>query len=157
MIRGLHFHDWSWVSALNTANETETSPLTEERFVYMMSQCLVNWAYGERDAFLLVFDQASDYDSPNFLWFKQRYPTFAYVDRIVVAKEARGRGIARAMYEQLFVEVHAAQFDRVVCEVNVDPPNPASDAFHARLGFAEVGGATLANGKEVRYLKRDLP
>jgi predicted GNAT superfamily acetyltransferase len=157
MIRGLQFDDWAWVSALNAANEVETSPLTEERFHYMMSQCLVNWAFGERDAFLLVFDQASDYDSPNFLWFKERYPSFAYVDRIVVSAEARGRGIARTLYQHLFTEVYEAQFDKIVCEVNVEPPNPASDAFHERLGFTEVGRAALANGKAVRYLKRDLP
>jgi hypothetical protein len=41
------------------------------------------------------------------------------------------------------------------CEVNSDPPNPASDAFHERLGFAEVGRAALPGGtKLVRYLSR---
>ena len=33
------------------------------------------------------------------------------------------------------------------------PPNPASDAFHERLGFVEVGQARLRNGKFVRYLE----
>jgi predicted GNAT superfamily acetyltransferase len=37
------------------------------------------------------------------------------------------------------------------------PPNPASDAFHAALGFAEVGSARLFDGmKTVRYLARPL-
>jgi predicted GNAT superfamily acetyltransferase len=41
--------------------------------------------------------------------------------------------------------------------VNYEPPNPASEAFHTRLGFVEVGRATLPDrGKSVRYLKRDL-
>jgi predicted GNAT superfamily acetyltransferase len=45
----------------------------------------------------------------------------------------------------------------IVCEVNLDPPNPASDAFHAALGFAEVGTAVIDNGdKTVRYLSRRL-
>lgn len=45
----------------------------------------------------------------------------------------------------------------VCCEVNSDPPNPASDAFHARLGFAEVGAAAIHGGaKSVRYLARPL-
>ena len=30
--------------------------------------------------------------------------------------------------------------------------NPASDAFHARLNFTEIGQAKLSNGKSVRYL-----
>jgi uncharacterized protein len=34
-----------------------------------------------------------------------------------------------------------------------DPPNLASDRFHAAFGFADVGGALLAErGKTVRYL-----
>jgi predicted GNAT superfamily acetyltransferase len=36
------------------------------------------------------------------------------------------------------------------------PPNPASDAFHAKFGFAEVGRAASPDGnKAVRYLTRD--
>ena len=30
------------------------------------------------------------------------------------------------------------------------------DAFHAALGFAQVGSATLENGKTVRYLEKRL-
>ena len=56
----------------------------------------------------------------------------------------------------------AAGHERVVCEVNADPPNPVSDAFHAALGFAEVGSARLSGtplssmGKTVRYFSRPL-
>ena len=156
MIRGLSPDDWTWVSALNAANEMETSPLTQARFDHMLGQSLVSWAAGERNAFLIVFDQGAAYESANFLWFRERYLRFAYVDRIIVAHEARGRGIARDLYERLFREVHAAQFDKVVCEVNFEPPNPASDALHQRLGFTEVGRAVLENGKGVRYLCRSL-
>jgi hypothetical protein len=45
----------------------------------------------------------------------------------------------------------------VVCEVNSDPPNPASDAFHAAMEFSEVGRAAIHHGsKTVRYLARVL-
>ncbi len=111
---------------------------------------------GEADAFLVALDQGADYDSPNFLWFRDRFERFVYVDRIAVAPQARGRGLARALYEALIARARAAGHDRIVCEVNADPPNPASDAFHAALGFAVIGAATLSGGKVARYYARAL-
>jgi uncharacterized protein len=113
---------------------------------------------GELDAFLLAFDQDAHYDSPNFIWFRARYPRFVYVDRIVVDSTARGRGCARRLYDDLFEHAVRAGHDRVVCEVNSTPPNPASDAFHAALGFVEVGTASVYDGnRTVSYLSRELP
>jgi uncharacterized protein len=112
---------------------------------------------GDLDAFLLAFDQDAPYDSPNFLWFRARHARFIYVDRIVVAAAARGRGYARLLYRGLFDAASQAGHDRVVCEVNARPPNPESDAFHAALGFAEVGSASIHNNsKTVRYLSCPL-
>ena len=34
----------------------------------------------------------------------------------------------------------------VTCEVNLEPPNPASLAFHARLGFRQVGEQVTKGG-----------
>jgi predicted GNAT superfamily acetyltransferase len=42
-----------------------------------------------------------------------------------------------------------------MCEVNATPPNPASDAFHARLGFEEIGAAHLKK-KTVWYFSRPV-
>jgi predicted GNAT superfamily acetyltransferase len=104
------------------------------------------------DALLITFDQDSDYDSPNFLWFRDRYERFVYVDRVVTAEAARGRGLARALYGDLIAQARAAGHQLIVCEVNADPPNPASEAFHRGFGFEPVGEALLANGKTVSYL-----
>jgi len=76
----------------------------------------------------------------------------------VVAEAARGRGYARRLYAGLTEHALAAGHDLIVCEVNSDPPNPASDAFHAALGFLEVGAAVVHGGaKTVRYLALSLP
>jgi predicted GNAT superfamily acetyltransferase len=79
------------------------------------------------------------------------------VDRIVVASTARGRGCARRLYHDLFEQAVRTGHERIVCEVNARPPNPESDAFHAALGFIEVGNASIHNdSKTVRYLSRAL-
>jgi GNAT superfamily N-acetyltransferase len=96
-------------------------------------------------------------DEANFLWFRSRLARFVYVDRVVVAVGARGRGHARRLYLDLFERARLAGHDRVVCEVNSTPPNPGSDAFHAALGFTQIGAETIHGGaKTVRYLLREL-
>jgi uncharacterized protein len=140
--------------ALNNAHAVELSFQTETSFARLVSHAFfAHWA-APGEGFLIAFDQDCDYASENFLWFKARFDRFVYVDRVVVAQAARGRGLAKALYAELFVAARAAGHSRIVCEVNSDPPNPASDAFHAALRFVEVGAAELAGkGKSVRYLE----
>ncbi len=143
--------------ALNNAHAVELSWLEPEKLAHLVAQAFVARRVGAADALLLTFDQAADYDSVNYLWFRERYRAFVYVDRVVVADSARGRGLARALYDDLFVAAKAAGHERIVCEVNSDPPNPASDKFHAALGFVTVGTAAIHGGKKtVTYLERPL-
>jgi uncharacterized protein len=143
--------------ALNNAHAQELSWLEPERLQHLTREAFYARRIGDLDAFLIAFDQGAKYDSPNFLWFRKRYPRFVYVDRIVTAAAARGRGYAQQLYLDLFEQAARAGHERVVCEVNLSPPNPGSDAFHAALGFAEVGGAAIHGGaKTVRYLARAI-
>ena len=142
---------------LNTAHQKETSYLSHAAWNHLVDTAFAAVATPGADAFLIACDQTADYDSPNFLWFKDYCGRFVYVDRVVVGAAARGQGIARAFYEHLTALALDAGHDRIVCEVNTDPPNPVSDAFHNALGFTEVGRATLSDrGKSVRYLQRLL-
>jgi uncharacterized protein len=155
-IREMTPDDIAWALPLNQAHIAETSALTAERMAALVA-CAFQATAVDTHAFLLTFDQSAPYDSPNFLWFRERYPRFVYVDRIIVSQDSRGRGLARLLYESLFNQALVAGHENIVCEVNSDPPNPASDVFHARLGFAEVGSADLPErGKTVRYLLKQL-
>lgn len=150
--------DKAAILALNNAYATELSWLDAARLDWMLGQAFHARQIGQAEAFLLAFDESTDYDSPNYLWFRKRHPRFVYVDRIAVAQASRGHGSARRLYADLFTSAVAALHEVVVCEVNISPPNPASDAFHAALGFDEVGRAAIHGGsKTVRYLARTLP
>ena len=141
--------------ALNNAHARELSWLEPKRLAHLVRESFYARRLGELDAFLIAFDQGAQYDSPNFLWFRDRYPRFVYIDRIVVTAQARGRGLAQRLYFDLFEQAALAGHEHVVCEINSSPPNPGSDAFHAALGFVEVGSATIHGGaKTVRYLAR---
>lgn len=107
--------------------------------------------------FLLVLTKGQPYASLNYAWFCDRFDDFAYVDRIVVGEDSREQGLARALYESLFVEARAAGLTKVCCEVNLEPPNPNSLAFHQYLGFFEVGQQETDGGsKNVCLLVKDL-
>lgn len=93
---------------------------------------------------------------PNHGWVHRHRRGAVYVDRVAVAVAARGQGIARRLYEDLAAAVLASGRGGLACEVNLDPPNPGSLAFHARLGFRPVGEARdPRNGKRVLYLFRE--
>ena len=53
--------------------------------------------------------------------------------------------------------LRAVEHDRIVGAVNLDPPNPGSDAFHAKMGFAQVGCAELAPGGKTARYREELP
>jgi hypothetical protein len=145
------------VLALNNLHAEELSWLEPKRLKHLIGQAFYARRIGQLDAFILAFDETADYDSPNYLWFRERYPRFVYVDRIAVATHARGRGLARRIYTDLFETAWQAGHALVTCEVNLEPPNPASDAFHAALGFSEAGQAAIGGaGKTVRYFVRSL-
>lgn len=145
------------VLALNNAHAAELSWLEPDDLRHLIAEAFYAQSVGGCDAFLIAFDQDADYKSPNFQWFRARYRRFVYVDRVVVSPAARGRGLARTLYRDLFERAEAAGHTIVTCEVNAEPPNPASDAFHAALGFSVVGTAAIHDGKKtVRYFARDL-
>lgn len=142
---------------LNNANARETSFLEPDKWHEMIGNAFSATRIHDTASLLITFDQGADYDSANFLWFQSRLDRFVYVDRIVIGGEHRGAGLARRLYEDLFERAVQAGHDCIVCEVNRVPPNPGSDAFHASMGFQEMGQATLAGGdKTVRYLRKVL-
>lgn len=155
MVAGADLPDDTRILALNTASEVETSRLTLDLVRWFAENACYAAGDPEGLSVLFAFDQDAAYESPNFRWFKAREERFVYVDRIIVAAEARGRGLARRHYERLFAWARSAGFETVVCEVNIEPPNPASWAFHEAMGFEKVGEARGPT-KRVGYLRRAL-
>ncbi|TDW29216.1 GNAT family N-acetyltransferase [Cryobacterium psychrophilum] len=89
--------------------------------------------------FVIGFAPFAEYASENYRWFEARSNDFLYVDRIVVAPNARSQGLGEVLYGSVFQAAREVQAAEVFCEVNTFPPNPRSLAFHARLGFTAIG------------------
>ena len=142
---------------LNNANARETSFLTAAEWHTLVAVSFAATCTTDATALLIALDQEADYSSANFKWFQAHRRRFVYVDRIVVSEPHRGRSLAGCLYRDLFERAMAAGHDRIACEVNLEPPNPRSDAFHEKMGFVEVGRADLQpSGKTVRYWEKLL-
>lgn len=112
---------------------------------------------GELAGFVIVLGPGARYDSPNFQWFSARNSSFTYVDRIAVSPVAQGLGFGRTLYEQVIEHARAAGSPVVCAEVNVEPPNPESSAFHGSMGFVEVGRQwTYGDTVQVQLLERPV-
>jgi uncharacterized protein len=143
---------------LNNEHAVETSLLDLSAAERLLAMCFYAKGIGlGARGFLQALDQDAAYDNQNFRWFLDRFERFVYIDRIILAKGARGQGLARMMYEDLFGEAKAASHVRVVCEVNIDPPNEGSLALHRSMGFLALADVDLKGGsKRVRYLVKEL-
>ena len=153
--------DLDAVLALNQAEVPHVSPLTRaglERLVLLASSLRgAEAADGAIAGFLLALTPEAAYESLNFLWFQRRYPSFHYVDRVVVSSLHRRAGVASALYRDLEALAVKAGAARLTCEVNTRPPNPESHLFHARLGFVEVGTQDTDGGaKTVALYAKEL-
>jgi hypothetical protein len=79
------------------------------------------------------------------------------MDRLVIGTPFQGRGLANAFYDDVIARARDAGLVRLVCEVDVAPPNEISLRLHARRGFREIGRTPVRGGtKTVALLELDL-
>jgi len=145
------------VLALNNASTPHVNALAEDQFAWLATHAdfyRVAEVHGVLSGFAMAIRHGTAYWSGNYAWFAERYDAFLYLDRIVVAADARRVGVGRTLYADL-VRYATGCWPRITLEVNVEPPNPGSLAFHDRLGFLCVGTRRYADG-EVAMFERTL-
>jgi predicted GNAT superfamily acetyltransferase len=151
VIRDVREHELDSVLALNNNAGLAILPLDSAK-VRRFYETAEYFRVAERDGnlagFLVGFGSGAAHDSSNFAWFRERYPQFFYIDRIVVASRRRGGGVGRAFYAdvQSFAELRCPQ---LACEVFLDHGADPALLFHGSFGFREVGQNVMAEA-EVR-------
>ena len=140
-LRPLRAEDVAEVIALNQRNVSALTPLDEEgvhRLRGHADRFDVIDADGSFAGFVVTVGPGSTYDSENYRWFAEHYADrFYYLDRVVLHEEQRRRGLGSFVYDE--IEAVARAYDRLALEVNLQPRNEGSLAFHAGRGFTEVG------------------
>jgi len=143
--------DFDRILQINQQSVHFLSSLTPDRLAWLHGMAASHRVLehaGLVAAFLLAFREGVAYDSPNYRWFSLQYDRFLYVDRVVVATESQGQGLAPRLYDDLFAIARSLGAPRITLEIDSEPPNPVSARFHERYGFAEVGAQWVAGGSK---------
>ena len=160
VVRDVLEHELDSVLALNNAAGPTILPLDAARLRHFF-ETAEYFRIAERDGnlagFLIGIGSHAGHDSSNFGWFRERYPEFFYIDRIVVASRRRGGGVGRAFYAdaQSYAEL---RYPQMACEVFLDDSdNDPVLLFHGSFGFREVGQHVMpATGIRAAMLMKPL-
>ncbi|HEX4189599.1 MAG TPA: GNAT family N-acetyltransferase [Marmoricola sp.] len=156
-LRPIRPTDFEQVLAWNQEHVELLAPLDEVRLVELLGAADAGSVitHDAQDVgFVLTFGAAAGIDGVNYRWFSARHPAFLYLDRIVIDASIRRGGVGSGVYDA--IETRAAEVGPVLClEVNLDPPNEPSLAFHRARGFVEVGQQE-ANGHLVSLMEKHV-
>lgn len=148
VIRDAMADDYPAILAANRVAVVHTSPMDPARLTALAGLACyhrVACIDGQVAGFLLAMKSGAPYENDNFAWFSRRYPSFVYVDRIVISPAAQGQRLGSLLYEDLFGWAREHAIPLVTCEYNIVPANEPSRVFHEKFGFREQGTQWLDN------------
>jgi predicted GNAT superfamily acetyltransferase len=141
---------------LNQENTPEVGSLssinTLQELINMSSDALYFSKKNKVIGFIICLREKKDYQSLNYKFFSKLERKFLYIDRVVVEKGNRNKGIGKYVYQHLFDTVKKYNIP-VCCEVNIQPINKVSLDFHSSLGFKQVGEYSFKT-HSVAYLRK---
>ncbi|MDO7868038.1 GNAT family N-acetyltransferase [Nocardioides jiangxiensis] len=86
---------------------------------------------GDIAGFVITLPPGAVYDSSRYDWFEARLDDYVYLDRIVVARAHRRKGVARRLYDAVEADLPVA--------LEVYDTNEPSLEFHRLRGYRQVG------------------
>jgi predicted GNAT superfamily acetyltransferase len=158
-IRDAALADEEFILALNAAATPAVGEMALPAYRDIAAQAyrvLIAEAGGEPAGFLILIRPGSSYPSDNYGWFEEQFDRHLYIDRIAISESAKGQGVGRALYDEALKLAAELGEERLTAEVNEEPPNPQSMAFHEKLGFRHLLSRKSRSGKVVAMLERPL-
>ncbi len=158
LVRPVAERDLADVLELNLLEVEKLAPMDESTLHRIHDVCDrfdVVELDGEFAGFVITVAPGTDYWSENYRWYAERYgDRFYYLDRVVLHERARGTGLGSQLYDGL--EAHAAPYERLALEVNTEPPNPVSLAFHTSRGYERIVELADDDGHRRAMLVKEL-
>ncbi|MGN6370974.1 MAG: GNAT family N-acetyltransferase [Phycisphaerae bacterium] len=159
MVRRLGDGDRAAVLRLNGRSHPEVWPLGEAELGALLGfggyHLIAMDEEGNVLGYLLSFPSSCDYDDTEMREFRRRVAEpFVYICQVVIGSEHRRRGIGRGLYDAVVEEAKRTGVGVLCCDVNTEPANPVSLAFHRELGFERIGDGVASNGFGVAFLAK---
>ncbi len=158
-VRPALYTDIPAVVAINATGRPGVYPLTPETVVEVLasaSYVMVADLDGQVVGYVIGYTTNDVCEGDEFAWFQAHIPQFLYIDQIAVMPTARRLHVGAQLYAHATFHACTHDIPALVCEVNLDPPNPASLCFHRRLGFLEVEMMTVQDGRTVLLYQKEL-
>jgi len=135
--------DFDAVLRINCDARPGVAELTPAYFAHLIRSCALFRLLEVEEGvagYLCAMDRSATYDGEEFQWFRKHLrESFLYIDQVAVALPFRGKGLGRTLYDDPECYAYRNGIDTLVCEVNHEPANLASLAFHQQRGFSELG------------------
>ena len=157
--RNLILPDCKAVLQINAASVPSVAALDESEFARLMAIPNHHFAIESADqlvvGYALAFNSNAPYDGEEFQAFRRKLPRpFIYIDQVATQLKVRRMGIGTKVYDSLENVARLNEAFILCCEVNIDPPNPESMAFHLNRGFSQSEILTTADGRIVALLTK---
>jgi predicted GNAT superfamily acetyltransferase len=147
-VRPITHDDLDTIVDLNQDALEGVGPLDHESLSLLVKQAdhaLVLEDEGDIAGFVITLPPGATYDSSRYEWFEKRLDDYAYLDRIVVSKDHRRKGVASRLYD--VVE------DGKPVALEVYDTNDVSLAFHRGRGYEQVGELEHAGKNNLMLVK----
>ncbi len=159
-VRELVPSDRDAVLRINAASRPGVAALDDPELARLMAlrgHHLVAERDGHVAGYALTFLREALYDGEEFELFRRRLSRpFLYVDQVATRSESRRGGVGSALYAALEEAARRAGSSALCCEVNLDPPNPESMAFHRARGFHSEWELATRDGRTVAMMIKEL-
>ena len=125
-----------------------------ERLVRLKNEHLViERPNGGVVGYVLAFPSDAPYDGEEFILLtKTSLGPFIYIDQVAVGAAERRTGAASRLYQATEAAALRRGIRELSCEVNLNPPNPGSLAFHRSKGFNQTSVMETQDGRTVALM-----
>ncbi|WP_165872913.1 GNAT family N-acetyltransferase [Nocardioides jejuensis] len=147
-LRPIQHHDFDTIVELNQDALEGVGRLDHEGLALLVKQAdqaLVLEDDGDIAGFVITLPPGAVYDSSRYDWFEDRLDDYVYLDRIVVSREHRRKGVASRLYDAVEADVPVA--------LEVYDTNEPSLEFHRLRGYQQVGELEHAGKNNLMMLK----